>query len=415
VRVFLTAIGSAGDVFPFLGLGRALLARGHTVTLLTNAHFEAEARQAGLELLALGTTDEYRAAVSDPLIWHPRRGFERVMRWVRPQWQRTYSLLEQHAAAAPDAVIVAHYLDFGARVLRDAYPARLATIVLSPLLFRSRVRNGVWLPGADLNRWPGWATRAFFRLADALIVDPMVLPWLNALRHSVGLGPIQRPMQHWVFSPDRVLGLFPDWFGAPQPDWPPATRLVGFPLFDAATAVPAEVEGFLAHGPPPVVFTPGSAMGDPSRFLTAAAEACRRLGRRGLLLARWGGRQVPVEANLQFAPFAPLSRILDRCAALVHHGGVGTTAAGLAAGVPQLALPLSHDQPDNAARLVRLGVGDWLPARSTAGPEMADRLARLLASASVQARCHELAARVAGQDGLAAACAEIEALANARQ
>ena len=110
--------------------------------------------------------------------------------------------------------------------------------------------------------------------------------------------------------------------------------------------------------------TPGSAMRHAQEFFAESVAACQRLGRRGLLLTRFA-EQVPTDLpeTIRHLEYVPFSRVLPRAAALVHHGGIGTTAQALAAGIPQLVMPLAHDQPDNAARLERLGVGRTIAPR----------------------------------------------------
>jgi UDP:flavonoid glycosyltransferase YjiC (YdhE family) len=222
-------------------------------------------------------------------------------------------------------------------------------------------------------------------------------------------------MRHWIYGPQLILGFFPAWFGPPQPDWPPGVRLVGFPLYDEgdATPMPAALDEFVASGAPPIVFTPGSANVHARPFFEAAAGACARLRRRGVLLTRFPEQIPPVlpEGVRHFA-YAPFSRLLPRAAALVHHGGIGTAAQGMAAGVPQLVMPLSHDQYDNAARMVRLGVARTLtPARFRA-PAVASALGRLLDSSAVAASCRDVADRVHNDAGaLERACDAIETFA----
>src|SRR5262249_16894786 len=144
------------------------------------------------------------------------------------------------------------------------------------------------------------------------------------------------------------------------------------------------------RGPPPVVFTAGSAMRQGHAFFAAAAEACRLMGRRGLLVTRYPEQlPSPLPEGVGHCRYMPFSQLLARSAALVHHGGIGTTAQAFAAGVPQLVMPMSHDQPDNAARVVRLGVGRSLPPRRFKAPAVARLLGELLSSPEVAARCRE--------------------------
>ena len=109
-----------------------------------------------------------------------------------------------------------------------------------------------------------------------------------------------------------------------------------------------------------------------------------------------------------------MSKLLPHTAALVHHGGIGSCAQGLAAGVPHIVRPMSYDQFDNSRRLVRLGVAKEISVRKFSGQSVADALATLFESPTVAARCRELAARCDGPAALAAACDALEQLANQR-
>src|SRR4029077_17247403 len=119
--------------------------------------------------------------------------------------------------------------------------------------------------------------------------------------------------------------------------------------------------------PPPIAFTFGTGMMHGARLFRASIEACERLGARGILLTGFSDQlPAPLPRLVHHCPYASFQKLFPRCAAVVHHGGVGTTAQALAAGVPQLVLPLAWDQPDNAARVKGLGVGDRLSPNSSA-------------------------------------------------
>jgi UDP:flavonoid glycosyltransferase YjiC (YdhE family) len=140
--------------------------------------------------------------------------------------------------------------------------------------------------------------------------------------------------------------------------------------------------------------------------------ACRRLGRRAALLTQ-DGELVPADlpAGIRRFGFVPLSRVLSRAAGLVHHGGIGTGALALAAGLPQLVVPSVIDQPDNAARLERLGVAMTLRPREYRGPRVADALRRLLDSSQVRSRCRATAEKFRSGEPLEDACRWVERLA----
>jgi UDP:flavonoid glycosyltransferase YjiC (YdhE family) len=256
-----------------------------------------------------------------------------------------------------------------------------------------------------------WGRRLLWRFSNTFMVDPLLAPPINKARATLGLSRV-RDIATWWHSPQSILGLFPDWFAPVMPDWPPNVTLAGFPLFDESNDEPLapEVAAFLDAGPPPIVFTAGSAMRHGGEFFTAAVEACERLGRRGALLARFDG-QIPTNlpASVRHFAYVPFSQILPRSAALVHHGGIGTTAQGLAAGIPQLVVPMAHDQPDNAERLKRLGVGGSLVPKRFNGRNAAEALGRLLGDPQVVAGANALAARVDRGAALAKSCEVIEA------
>jgi UDP:flavonoid glycosyltransferase YjiC (YdhE family) len=217
-------------------------------------------------------------------------------------------------------------------------------------------------------------------------------------------------MFDWCQSPARVIGLFPPWFAPPQPDWPPQTRLTGFPLFDPPGTASDAASVLARFDQPPLVATPGSAMVHGHAFFAAVIDASRRLDRPALLLTRFP-EQVPrpLPPGVVHHAYLPLREVLPGAAALIHHGGIGTTAQALAAGVPQIVMPMSHDQPDNAARLRRLGVGTALPARWFTGRRLAVALGGLLTSPVVAARCRSVAAACDPVATLAATVRLIEA------
>ena len=259
--------------------------------------------------------------------------------------------------------------------------------------------------------------RALKQLLLALIdrvADRALGPAVNIHRRELGLGRARHITSQWSHSPTCVIGMFPDWFAPVQPDWPPHVHLTGFPLYDErdVSEVPDEVAAFLDAGDPPVVFVAGSGNQQAQRFFHAAADACGRLGRRGLLLTRYR-EQLPAELpdGVRHFDYVPFTEVLPRAVALVHHGGIGSAAQALAAGVPHLVMPMTFDQPDNAGRLRELGVARVLPRARFRGPAVARELDQLLGSTETADRCRTLKERLKGVNGLTAACEVIEGVA----
>lgn len=385
-------LGSHGDMHPFLAIAAALKARGHCVTMICSGYYEDLVRRMGLEIVPLETADAFLKEIRNPDVWHWRRGFAQIGQSLGRVIPLCFNAVADRAAGK--TVLVYSSLAFGARIAQEKLGLPGVSVHLSPTLFRS-VHTPPILPMGPLPSWfPAWGTRAVFWWADARVLDPIFATPINAFRAQIGLAPVRRIFKDWIHSPQCTMGLFPDWYAPPQPDWPKQAALTGFPLFDEKDQSPmtAEVSRFLDAGTPPIVFTPGSAMYFGEQFFAAAVDACTRLGRRGLLLTRHG-HQIPAALpdHVLYAPYVPFSQVLPRAAAVVHHGGIGSTAQALAAGVPQLMMPMGYDQPDNATRIRRFGVGDALPRRKFAGKAVAAKLDRLLTSVSVAAACKRVA------------------------
>ena len=417
MKFLLVTIGSHGDVHPFVGIGAELLRRGHCATLITSGYFESLARRARLDFVPLGTADDYLRLASNADLWSRRNGWRVVFGSGLESLRKVYDAIT--ARLEPDTVVIASSLGgLAARVAQDKHRMPLATVHLSPSIFRSSVAPPR-LPGLFMPSWmPLWVRRAMWRTGDRLLLDPVVGPPINALRAELGLPPVKNLLDQWWHSPDLVIGLFPEWFAPIASDWPAQTVLTGFPLFDERghEPLPESLERFLAAGAPPVAFTPGSAMVHGHDFFRAAADACARGGLRGILLSRHASH-IPTDlpAGVIHVPYAPFSELLPRCAALVHHGGIGTTSQALRAGTPQLIMAMTHDQPDNALRVERLGCGRPIAPRKFTGARVAAALRELVDRPEVSGRCRTIASRFEGVDALGDTCALIEQLGNRRR
>jgi rhamnosyltransferase subunit B len=411
MHVILVAVGSAGDVHPFVGIGLGLAQRGHRVTLLAAGYFEELARKVGFEFAPIFSNGQFLALLQNPLAWHRFRGFIQCFReGVLPTLEPIYRAIAERYVPG-ETVIVASTLALGARCAQEKLGVPLATVHLSPAVFRSDYHNAV-LPGMYLPYWlPSRLKRSQYWLADTLVIERLMRGPLNAFRESIGLRPVKGVLAGWHHSPQRVLALFPSWFAASQPDWPEQTLLAGFPLYDERAVSPLndDLHAFLDSGDRPIVFTPGSAMLHGHAFFSAAAAACLLLGRRGILLTRFG-EQIPrqLPSGVRHFSYAPFSQLLPRAAALVHHGGIGTLSQGFAAGLPQLIMPMSFDQPDNAARLKRLGAGLAIAQKHFRANKVAAALATLLGTPEIAVRCRELSERIGQERPIDTACEAIE-------
>ena len=409
MHVVLATMGTDGDVVPHLGLGAVLHARGHRVTLAAPETFQAQAHAVGIEFCTLATTAEVGRMLADPDLWHPLRSGAMMARWGAPMIPRQFDALDT-LTREPDSVLVANPGVLAARLVQERRGVPTASLLLQPGLLPSctsppEMPGGLTIPG-----WLPHSLRRLYWLGVDAAGYALVARSLNRVRAELGLAPVRRLFRWWL-SPDRVIGLFPRWFAAPQPDWPPQLRPTGFGRFDGVQAdLPDSVRAFCVAGPRPIVFTLGTGMTHAAPFFQQAVAACGQLGARGILVSKYP-RAIPtgLPPTLVHCTFAPFRQLLPLCAAIVHHGGIGTTAAALEAGCPQLVLPLAWDQPDNAARIVRLGAGLTLGSRNRTAESMSQALAKLLAS-ELGARCQEIARWAAQDEGLAGAARYVEEL-----
>ncbi|MHC5110771.1 MAG: glycosyltransferase [Planctomycetota bacterium] len=410
MRVLFVAIGSSGDVHPLIGLGLALRQRGHDVTILASTHFESQVQSVGLEYIGIGTEEEYQAITGDPALFHPIKGTKRVLEHLCVGTAREIFQIIDDTNHPGESIVISSGLVIGARIAQEKLGVPLVTTVLQPMMFRSVYQTARydWLP------LPQWTPRPIkwlgLRAAD-VYVDSLIAPATNEFRRELGLPPVKRFLDKWWASPQLVMGLFPDWFGPIQPDWPVNTVLTGFPMYDESDVaeLPQAALDFLAAGDPPIVFTPGTAMHFGHDFFEEAAKACQILGRRGILLSRFRDH-IPenLPRDVVHFDYLALSSLLPRCAAMVYHGGMGTMGQVLKAGIPHLVMPMAIDQPDNADRLVRLGVADRIKPRAFRGPAVARKLDGLLNSTAIATTCKNTAGKLEHVDGRANACAVIE-------
>jgi rhamnosyltransferase subunit B len=386
--------GSAGDVLPCLLAAQVLQARGHQVAFITAPEFRGMVESLGVPFIAGGSQEQFDKVIGDPDVWHPRRGLQTLWRHIGPLWGQAYQQLAD-VVQPGKSVVFGGALALQMRLVQERLGNPAVTIHLAPSSLLSAHDLPV-MPGLGwLRRLPPRLVAPILALIERRVIDPMVLPDLNRFRGSIGLPPV-RGVTRWMNSPTQVVCAFPAWFAAPQPDWPPRTSCAGFVLQESppSTALPAPLTEFLDAGPPPLLFTPGSGMAHGREFFARAVDSAEALGMRAVLVTRYPD-QLPkrLPAFACHVHGAPFDLLVPRTAMLIHHGGIGTIARGLAAGKPQLITPFSYDQPDNARRLRRLGVARSVSTRGSSRTwAMAAR--SLLEDRQVAARCRELAARL---------------------
>jgi rhamnosyltransferase subunit B len=413
-RIVLTTIGSLGDLHPKIAIALALRKRGHDVVFVTHQVYQSRIEALGFEFHAMRPD---LTAMNDPQemarMMDLKTGQEYMVRqWAMPSLREMYTDLLTVAEGAD--LIVSGEGVIATPLVAEKLGIRWASSAMVPMSFFSVYDPPVLAPFpalATLYKLGPIVSRGvinFAKLVSNSWADP-----IRQLRRELGLSPIDyNPLLENRFSPYLVIALFSSVLGQPQLDWAANTVVTGFTFYDGSeggAALTPTLQQFLEAGEAPIVFTLGSAaVMAPGRFYEESIQAATLLNRRAVLLI---GKNAPPE-NLSdgiiAVNYAPYSQIFARSGAIVHQGGIGTTAQALRAGRPTLVMPYSHDQPDNAARVERLGTSLTIPRKQYVAARVAKTLCELLENPSYAAKAAAIGQIIQAEDGVGMACDAIE-------
>jgi rhamnosyltransferase subunit B len=418
-RILLASVGSYGDVFPFLALGQLLHQHGHDVTILTSGYFTEMVESAGLKIMPVGTPEQYSEYVSNPDLIYPFKGLrltqkiltvimQPMIEYIRDEWQTPNSLV----AASPYCM--------AARIAQEAYKIPLLTINLAPISLGSIVDPPTLTPFMSPERIPK-AFRPWLGRTMHWVTDRTIGKSVNQMRRSLGLAPMRRLMRWW-HSPQGTISLFPEWFASSGVDWPDNHQFAGFPESGmmksskphlANSPGRNDLENFLNNSSRLLLFYPGSNASHLKRYFEVCSQVCKQLDYKGILVAPVAKDLESVsDSQMLVTSFVPMETTLSRVQATVHHGGIGTIADCLKAGVPQLIRPMFSDQPDNAMRVCKLGVGASIADSKFRSPWVAKVLRSLIEDPAVAAQCQEYQRKTRELHGLAKTASIIETFAH---
>lgn len=403
MKVLIVAPGSMGDVAPFTGLSARLREDGHEVSVATHRRFQGIITGAGLEFRALRGDPEQLGATEQGQRWQKAgTGPMGMIRFGRLLIAYMQDLCEDIVAAARQGADVMLLNVFGVLI---GYHVAEALGIPSAGLFMAPIQpTGEFpAPGIPIPNLGTWSNRTIGQMVLAA-GSASFGRTTKGLREQLGLPPMR------VSSLWRHLDTqrWPAFYGFSETvvsrpaDWREGIEVTGYwwPVTLPTWRPPDELETFLDGGPPPVYVGLGSRnFDDPTRIETIVREALRQAGLRGVVQSGWAGLSV-TDDDIITVGEAPHEWLFPRMAAVAHHCGAGTTAAGLRAGVPTVGLPMIVDQPFWADRLTTLGAS---PGAIPMKRLTADRLAGTLRSAVVDVRyrqrAEELATTVRVEDG----------------
>ena len=419
-RILLATIGSLGDLHPCLALALGLLDRDHHPVIASTELYRTKVESLGLEFHGLRPDTSSQDPAVMRIVMDMRRGPDFLLRqMILPALAGTYEDLL--AVASNVDLMIAGEIVLAAPLVAERLRLPWVSALLSPFSFYSAYDP----PVSPYAPWITFLHRLNWRVNKAFVASGrlMLRSWwepVYRLRRELGLSKGGNPLFEDKFSADLVLALFSREIAPPQPDWPPNAVQPGYVYYDqddSRSGLPPELDAFLQAGEPPIVFTLGSsAVHDPRRFFDDSAEAARFLNRRAVFLIGQNAPPMAMSSATIAVPYAPFSELFRKAAVVVHQGGSGTTAQALRAGRPALIMPCGFDQPDNAARVKRIGAGLTISRNRYRADTAAKVLKRLLEEPRFTATALAIADRLRAEDGIGAACDAIEKLlSNAAQ
>lgn len=407
MKFTLLAYGSRGDVQPYVALALGLQAAGYEVQLAAPYLFADFVRGYGLDFTPLpGDPAQLVQALVDRAGRNPLRTGQVIAEFTLPLALQL--LAEVRAACRGTDVVVSSFLTtlVGHEVARELDVPHVSALLFPVFTSTSAFPNPV-LPELPLGRWYNWFTHAFFT-QSFWQSSRLAYDWLLR-RKNPGLP----PLSGWPFSPTVqppipiLYGISPQVLPRPA-DWGKSIHLTGYWFLEAGSSwqPPAPLVEFLAAGPPPVYLGFGSTITrDAERLVRVSLEALKQIGQRAILLSGWSQLErfnlpdfvFPIEA-------VPHDWLFPQMAAIVHHGGAGTTAAGLRAGVPAVIVPFTSDQPFWGRRVYQLGVGPQpIPVRQFTADKLSQALIRATSDEAMQQRAATLGERIRAENGVACA------------
>ena len=372
------ALGSAGDINPLFTIALTLKNQGHNVLFLSTPEIAHRAISAGLAFAPICTAEDLERTLSHPRLWEARAGLGVLWRYLGvPALKPTVKYIEERLLKNPQNqhVVLASALAMGARIAREIHNFHLVSAYTSPANLR-QIEGPFYIGDVAIPTWlPKVFKKQLWKTLDRYKLDPMMRKGLEHVRNQYHLPPLEGAyLEKWMHSPDTGIALWPSWFDSVKHLGQYQAQIqTGFIFPDDATIhddpilepLPQLIEQFLHNGPAPLVWMPGSAVRNPELFFHHAIEVSRSLGMRSLFLTSdTKFHSSAPDTGYLAHPLVPFSKLLPRSVALIHHGGIGSAAAAIRAGIPQLIIASAFDQFFNGHRIEALGLGVWCKQKS---------------------------------------------------
>lgn len=278
----------------------------------------------------------------------------------------TYEILGQFNPK--NTIIIATPFMLGARIANEMHHFPLIQICLQPIGLWSLKQVPRYSASFDFQILPYFLRKMLLKFCCRFMTDKILSGPVNEFRRELGLAKAKDIFSKWLYSPTKIIGLFPRWFCPHSPDWPKNTVLTGFVHYKQKNLnenTLAEIIDFAKQSEPPMVITYGTSNALAAPFFKISIEALRYLKQRVLILTPNKDLVPTLIPNQEIViEYFPLEQILPYCKGIIHHGGVGTLCLSLFHKIPQLIVPITADQPDNALRVKKLKIGVVIKPKS---------------------------------------------------
>ncbi|MEM9216510.1 MAG: glycosyltransferase [Cyanobacteria bacterium P01_F01_bin.150] len=424
MNVLIVTLGSRGDVQPCIALGKKLKIAGHQVTVCTSTLFESIITAQGLdygymnnELMRLMDSDAGRDAMENTNgPWGVIRTNLKLLTRVKSIYRKTINDIWQTTQTVnPDMLIVASKVAFIAESIADKQDIPLAMALAFPQIVPTAQSQAIGFPdwplGPWYNRFTYWIVHTAIGLYGGIPKE--------FRRKVLHLPPKPKGINLWHRadgSPIPVLHGYSQHVVPRPTDWPESAHVTGYWFLDRPNdwQPPDDLKAFLDSGNPPIYIGFGSISGRyPQRLANIIIEALRITNQRGILATGWGGLQSNTLPKTIFQlDQAPHDWLFPKVSAVIHHGGAGTTAAGLRAGRPTLICPFFGDQPFWGKQIYTLGVGPKpIPQKQLTTSRLAKAINELVSNQTMRCNAEALGEKIRAEDGVGNAIALLEPLA----
>jgi rhamnosyltransferase subunit B len=415
-RIVVTTFGSTGDLNPFLALGLALRSNGHEVLFAVEANFQQQVSLLGFPVRVLtGDQAEALGPYSDQIFNsdQPLTSLKLLVdRYILPTLPAKVAELREICQQADLLISVAS--QFAASIVAEMLQIPWISVILTPSTLPSASIAPQPLP-VQLPAPLQCLSNRFSWFLGGMFLRQVVDKPVNQLRRIFHVSPRSNLMWTGNLSP-QFAALAVSSALMPRPDdWPQYVQTTGFCFWDGPSdwQFHEMLKAFL-HGGKPVVAVTAGTVAPVERavfvpYYQVSAESILACGARALLINAPDKSISPEQPeDVLHISFAPFSRVFPVCAAVIHHGGIGTIAQCLRAGVPSLVVPGGMDQPFNAAQVEHRKAGLWIPRKRYTARRTEKALKALLSTPTYQEHTRKIQAQIMQEDGVATICTAVE-------